>query len=228
MTIAIDRVARHVTLTMPGYIDKLLRKTKPEGIKGVSTPATYTPPNYKSAGAQRATTDTSAYVSESEKKYLQSAIGTLLYYSRAVDPTMCTAFHELGSIHAAPTQNDMAELDRLLQYAAAHKNNGIRYYPVRVGHDLPNDVRRLVPLQTTSSLSLRPSRIPRRRRMDQRADILRGQDDLVRGSLSRRSRAGGRFSSGTDRRPAPQHAAGCRLPPARNIPPHGQHRGIGH
>ncbi len=75
-----------------------------------------------------ATTDTSAYVSESEKKYLQSVIGTLLYYSRAVDPTMGTAIHELGSVQAAPSQNDMAKLDRLFQYATAHKNNGIRYY----------------------------------------------------------------------------------------------------
>ncbi len=98
MTIAIDRVARHVTLTMPGYIDKLLRKVKPDGIKGASTPAIYTAPNYKSAGAQRATTDTSPFASEADQKYLQSVIGTLLYYSRAVDPTMCTAIHELGSI----------------------------------------------------------------------------------------------------------------------------------
>ena len=139
MTIAIDRVARHVTLTMPGYIDKLLRKTKPEGIKGASTPATYTPPNYKSAGAQRATTDTSPYVSDSEKKYLQSVIGTLLYYSQAVEPTMCTAIHELGSIQAAPTQNDMAKLDRLLQYAAAHKNNGIRYYASDMTYRMMSD-----------------------------------------------------------------------------------------
>ncbi len=92
MTIAIDRQARHVTLTMPGYIDKLLRRVKPEGTKGGSTPTIYTPPNYASAGAQRATMDTSPPVPEAEKRYLQRVIGTLLYYSRAVDHTICFCY----------------------------------------------------------------------------------------------------------------------------------------
>ena len=34
MTIDIDRVARHVTLTMPKYIDKLLQRVRPDGVKG--------------------------------------------------------------------------------------------------------------------------------------------------------------------------------------------------
>ncbi len=139
MTIAIDQQARHVTLTMPGYINKLLRKAKPEGIKGANTPAVYNPPNYKSAGAQLATTDTSPYASPAEQKHLQSVIGTLLYYSRAVDPTMCTAIHELGSIQSAPTQNDMVKLDRLLQYAASHQNNGIRYYASSMVYNILSD-----------------------------------------------------------------------------------------
>jgi hypothetical protein len=139
MTIAIDRQARHVTLTMPGYIDKLLRRVKPEGTKGASTPAIYTPPNYASAGAQRATMDTSPPVPDADKRYLQSVIDTLLYYSRAVDPTICTAIHELGSIQAAPTANDMAKLDRLLQYVSTHRNNGIRYYASNMIYNLMSD-----------------------------------------------------------------------------------------
>ena len=67
-------------------------------------------------------------MSESDKKLLQSVVGTLLYYSRAVDPSICTAVHQLGSIQAQPTENDMANMHRLLQYVSTHHNNGIRYY----------------------------------------------------------------------------------------------------
>ena len=128
MTIAINRKERHVTLTMPGYVEKLLKRVKPEGIKGSSTPAVYVPPNYATAGAQKATTDSTPLASLDEKAYLQSVIGTLLYYARAVDATMLTAIHELGSIQAAPTKADMTKLDRLLQYASTHRHNGVRFY----------------------------------------------------------------------------------------------------
>jgi hypothetical protein len=52
---------------------------------------------------------------------------------------MCTAIHELGAIQSAPTQNDMAKLDRLLQYAASHQNNGIRYYASSMVYNMLSD-----------------------------------------------------------------------------------------
>jgi hypothetical protein len=63
MTIDIDWVARHVTLTMPGYIEKLLRRMRPNGIKGAHTPVKYTPPNYANPGAQTANIDPSPLAS---------------------------------------------------------------------------------------------------------------------------------------------------------------------
>ena len=128
MDIRINRAKRHVTLTMAGYIKKLLKRVCPEGIKGASTPARYTPPNYTKPGAQKATIDSSPFVSEAQTKLLQSVVGTLLYYSRAVDPSICTAVHQLGSVQTKPTENDMANMHRLLQYVSSHSNNGIRYY----------------------------------------------------------------------------------------------------
>ena len=38
MDISINRPDRYVTISMPGYIEKLLRKVRPNGIKGASTP----------------------------------------------------------------------------------------------------------------------------------------------------------------------------------------------
>ena len=52
---------------------------------------------------------------------------------------MCTAIHELGSIQSAPTQNDMVKLDRLLQYASTHRNNGIRFYASNMVYSMLSD-----------------------------------------------------------------------------------------
>jgi hypothetical protein len=139
MDITINRDKRHVTLTMPGYIQRLLQRVRPNGVKGASTSAQYTPPNYANPGAQKVTIDASPLASESDKKILQSMIGTLLYYCRAVDPSICTAVHQLGSVQANPTETDMANMERLLRYVSTHQNNGIRYYASEMVLQLMSD-----------------------------------------------------------------------------------------
>jgi hypothetical protein len=124
----IDRKNRHLTISMAGYIDKLFQTIRPKGTKGASTPSTYAPPNYKNPGAQTATIDDTPLATLTQKKELQSVIGTLLYYSRTVDPSILTAVHELGSVQANPTIKDMLKMERLLQYLSTHRNYGIRYY----------------------------------------------------------------------------------------------------
>ena len=134
MDIRINRQDRHFTLTMNGYIRKLMQRVRPNGIKGASTPAQYTPPNYANPGAQKTTIDASPLASESDKKLLQSVVGTLLYYCRAVDPSICTAVHQLGSIQSKPTENDMAKMERLLRYVSSHSNNGIQCQRSSLGY----------------------------------------------------------------------------------------------
>jgi hypothetical protein len=130
---------------MDGYIQKLLKRVRPHGTKGASTPAKYYPPNYGNPGAQKATTDDSPLASELDKKILQSVVGTLLYYSRAVDPSMCTAVHQLGSVQSKPTENVMTSMDRLLRYVSTHSNNEIRYYASTMILQLMSDASYLCP-----------------------------------------------------------------------------------
>jgi hypothetical protein len=113
---------------MPGYIEKLLRKLRPLGIKSATTPAIYSAPNYKSAKAQTATVDSSPLASPQQKYELQVIIGTLLYYARAVDPSILTAVHELGSVQSQPTLQDCKKAERLLQYVSVNQNGATRYY----------------------------------------------------------------------------------------------------
>jgi hypothetical protein len=127
INIDINRKQRHVTLSMPGYIAKLMKKVRPEGVKAASTPSIYSAPNYKST-AQTATVDESPLATPTQQHEMQVVVGTLLYYARTVDPSILTAVHELGSTQARPTVKDMAKMERLLQYVSSHQHHGIRFY----------------------------------------------------------------------------------------------------
>jgi hypothetical protein len=128
LSIQINRKQRHVTLSMPGYIARLLKRVRPQGIKGARTPSLYSTPNYKCASAQTATVDISPLASSEQKHTLQVVVGTLLYYARTVDPSILTVVHELGSTQSCPTINDLRKMERLLQYVASHQRHGIRFH----------------------------------------------------------------------------------------------------
>jgi hypothetical protein len=124
---------------MPGYISRLLQRIRPDGFKGAATPGIYTPPDYHNPITHKATVDTSSPASDKDKRLLQSVVGTLLYYSRAIDPSIATAVHQLGSVQSQPTTDDMSKMNRLLQYLSSHPNMGIRYYASNMMYQLMPD-----------------------------------------------------------------------------------------
>jgi hypothetical protein len=67
MDININKKKRHLTISIPGYIDRLLQSIRPNGMKAASTPATYCPPNFKNPGAQTATIDETPEASSSNQ-----------------------------------------------------------------------------------------------------------------------------------------------------------------
>ncbi len=83
-------------MSMPGYVAKLLKRVRPDGIKGASTPSVYAPPNYSNPKAQMATADSTPLATAAQQKELQIVVGALLYYARTVDPSILTSVHELG------------------------------------------------------------------------------------------------------------------------------------
>jgi hypothetical protein len=139
LDIAINRQQRHVTLSMPGYILKLLKKIRPNGIKGARTPSSYCQPNYKHATAQTATVDSTPLASPAQQKELQVVVGTLLYYARTVDPSILTVVHELGSVQASPSVQDMLKMERLLQYVSVHQLHGLRFHASNMQLQIQSD-----------------------------------------------------------------------------------------
>ena len=49
--------------------------------------------------------DTSPFLSPKETLYVQSVVGTLLYYARVIELTMLPALNQIGAQQSQPTQN---------------------------------------------------------------------------------------------------------------------------
>ena len=72
--------------------------------------------------------DQTPVLNDKQKKFIQSIVGSLLYYARAVDPTMLVALNELSSQQANPHETTLAHTYKLLAYAATHPNAILRFH----------------------------------------------------------------------------------------------------
>jgi hypothetical protein len=129
MAIKHDKVAQTISISMPGYIEKVLAKFKHllTGRGTAPTPAIYHAPQY-GAAPQQTKQDDSALLSAADAKIVQEIVGSMLYYARAVDPTMLPATNAIASEQAVPTKDVLAQAIRLLQYAAAYPDNAIVFH----------------------------------------------------------------------------------------------------
>ena len=62
------------------------------------------------------------------QKFIQAVTGTLLYYSRAVDPTMLVALNAIATQQASPTQKTMERVKQLLDYCASQEEAVLTYH----------------------------------------------------------------------------------------------------
>jgi Reverse transcriptase (RNA-dependent DNA polymerase) len=119
----------HVTLSMPGYVEKALQRfTHPPHQKPEHSPHPWTQPDYGAKIQYTTPEDTSDPLDQHGIKRLQEIVGTFLFYGRAVDNTMLVA---LGTVAAAQTHGTETTMDtvvQLLNYAATHPDAAIRFY----------------------------------------------------------------------------------------------------
>lgn len=123
-----DRPQRKVTLSMPGYVQKvLLQFDVVPSACAVHTPDLFTPIQY---GSRRhlTTVDASALLSPEKTKTIQQIVGSMLYYARAVDSTMLVAIGRIASQQSKATETTWNAAQRLLQYAAAYPNAQLVYH----------------------------------------------------------------------------------------------------
>ena len=118
-----------VELSMPGYIKNLLHKYNHQHRKQQNAPHPYRTPVYGTKIQTATPEDETAPVDSTIKTRIQQIVGSLLYYSRAVDPTMLVALNSLASQQANPTQTTVQQLNQLLDYVATHPDAIIEYTP---------------------------------------------------------------------------------------------------
>ena len=117
-----DRRLRTLALSYPGYVDSLLTRLRPDGVKGCATPSIYTPPRFGSVAPQLPTSDTEPPATEAQCKELQVAVGYLMYYGRCVDARILPATCALASEQAVATLGTLKRLERLLGFVSTHRH----------------------------------------------------------------------------------------------------------
>ncbi len=129
VTIQWDYEARKAHIHMPGYLQKSFTKFKhqrPTKIQNSPHPHTITHYGAKTQYADE--DDTSLPLSNEDTKFVQAVAGTLLYYARAVDPTILPALSLIATKQAKPMQWMMMTIKQLLDYCAKQEEAIITYH----------------------------------------------------------------------------------------------------
>ena len=129
MSLKWDYDNKHVDISMPNYIPTLLKKFfHPMPPKHQAQPHEWLPPKYGQKIQYSHEPAPSPLLNAKQTTRIQQIVGTLLYYARAVDPTMLPAINDIGSQQSKPTATTTKHLCQLLDYAASNPNATIRYH----------------------------------------------------------------------------------------------------
>eukprot|EP00957_Ditylum_brightwellii_P074109 5631604-Ditylum_brightwellii.AAC.1 len=110
---------------MPGYIAKARTKyghTLPKRLQ--HAPHKHVPIKYGTK-TQWVEEDLTELLKQIEIKQIQDIVGTLLYYSQAVDPTLAAALSTITSQLATVTKQMEEACHQLLDYVATHPNAAV-------------------------------------------------------------------------------------------------------
>jgi hypothetical protein len=128
LTIDWDYTNRKAHIHMPGYLDKAFTRfnhEKPQTIQ--NSPHPHVTPQYGAKTQYAQEESESPPLSKEDTTFIQAVTGTLLYYARAVDPTILTALSAIATEQAKPTQETMKKVKQLLDYCATQEPAMITY-----------------------------------------------------------------------------------------------------
>jgi hypothetical protein len=90
------------------------------------TPSRYGAPVY-GAKIQYATKDETPPLTAKQCLTIQKVTGSVLYYARAVDPTVLMPLNDIAMEQTKANENTQAATNQLLDYVATHSDATIRY-----------------------------------------------------------------------------------------------------
>ena len=137
----------YVDISMPGYVDNALKKLQyKQRIYPQHSPHQYFEKKWTTKGQQQSarTIDTSPLLSPKDTTYIQTVVGTFLYYAQALDNTMLPALNDIATQQAQPTQKVKQKVQQLLDYANTYKNVFVRFFASDMQLQINSDAAFLV------------------------------------------------------------------------------------
>ena len=154
LTLDWDYKARHVDISMPGYVQKLLTcLAHPMPSHPRHALHAWSQPVFGRHIQHGKPSDSSSHLPAKDMKTIQSIVGALLYYTRAVDPSMYPALNEISTTQAHPTENTLQKCNHLLDYVSTHPNATIRYHASDMVLNVDSDAAYLVLPRARSRLA---------------------------------------------------------------------------
>jgi hypothetical protein len=125
MTLKWDYGNRTCDIIMPGYVSNVLRKFQHDAPKHPQhTPSRYVTPVY-GAKTQYATKYETPPLMATQCLTIQKVIGSVLYYARAVDPTVLMPLNDIATEQTKATEKTQAAT---IDYLDTHLDATIRYH----------------------------------------------------------------------------------------------------
>ena len=119
---------RHVDISMPGYIDKLLTRFEHLAPARPQHSPHAAPPRHFGLDAQNPVEHNNLPVLPPDRiKRIQQIIGTIMYYAHAIDITTLVALSSIVSEQGLATKQMEKQVHHLLDYRHTHKDATIRY-----------------------------------------------------------------------------------------------------
>jgi hypothetical protein len=122
ISITFSQDGREVALSLPGYVEKMLKRFPQYGDRQARSPGVYTAPVYGQP-TQYATNDTTGpLLTPAELTNAQAFIGSARYYAATVDLTVLTAINEAAGDLGRPAAIVHGKLSRIAAYLRAFPN----------------------------------------------------------------------------------------------------------
>jgi hypothetical protein len=128
MTLKWDYKSRTCNISIPGYVSSVLSKFQRDAPKHPQhTPSRYVTPIY-GAKTQYATKDETPPLTAQQCLTIHKVTRSVLYYARAVDPTVLMPLNDIATEQTKATEKTQATRNQLLDYLATHLDATIRYH----------------------------------------------------------------------------------------------------
>jgi hypothetical protein len=123
-----DYNKRICNISMPGYVSNVLSKFQHDSpTHPQHTPSRYATPVY-GAKTQYATRDETPPLTGQKCLSIQKVTGSVLYYARAIDPTVLMPLNDIATKQTKATEKTQDATDQMLDYLATHPDTTLRYH----------------------------------------------------------------------------------------------------